>query len=155
MQERYLAAERSGKTQLLSEMECMTSLHRKSLIALMHSNLGRMSQRKQPGRSYGPEVDDAIRVIWETLDYPCPERLTPALSEMAAYLALYDELIASPQLLAQLDRISVSTETEASGNHRCHTILIPNPYMDPSFCTRDVSDTRLCSIIEESERMRG
>jgi len=109
MQERYQLSNRPGRTFLLNEMEEMLGLHRKSLIRLMHSDLKRKPRRKQRGRSYGPEVDDAIRVIWETLDYPCAERLAPALPWMAELLADHDEVSAPPELLEQLSRVSIST----------------------------------------------
>jgi hypothetical protein len=109
MQERYLQADRKERGRLLDEMEAVTELHRKSLIRLMKSNLERRPRRQQRGRTYGPEVDDALRVIAESTDYICAERLTPNLVWLAKHLAAHDELTTSPQLLEQLDRISVST----------------------------------------------
>lgn len=109
MQERYVLSNRSGRTLLLDEMEHMAGLHRKSLIRLMHSDLERKPRRRQRGRTYGSQVDDAIRVIWEALDYVCPERLTPALVWMALHLADHGELYVPPQVLQQLDQISIST----------------------------------------------
>ncbi len=35
--------------------------------------------RKQRGRTYGPKVDDALRVIAESFHYVCAERLVPNL----------------------------------------------------------------------------
>ena len=69
MQMRYETASRKGRSQLLDEMEEITRLHRKSLIQLMNRNLVRKPRRKQRGMTYGHEVDDALRVISETLDY--------------------------------------------------------------------------------------
>jgi hypothetical protein len=90
-------------------METVTELHRKSLIRLMNSSLVRRPRRRQRGRTYGPEVDDALRVIAESTDYICAERLTPSLTWLAEHLAVHGELRTSPQLMAQLGRISVST----------------------------------------------
>jgi hypothetical protein len=109
MQERYLQADRKGRGHLLDEMETITGLHRKSLIRLMVGNLTRQPRRRQRGRVYGPEVDDALRVIAESTDYICAERLTPNLSWLAKHLASHGELRMSSQLLEQLDRISVSS----------------------------------------------
>ncbi len=109
MQERYLQADRPGRGHLLDEMETITGLHRKSLIRLMRGNLTRKPRRRQRGRVYGPEVDDALRVIAESTDYICAERLTPNLTWLAKHLAAHGELRISAQLLEQLDRISVST----------------------------------------------
>lgn len=109
MQERYLQAGRKERGQLLDEMETVTDLHRKSLIRLMRGSLARQPRRRQRGRIYGPEVDDALRVIAESTDYICAERLTPNLTWLATHLAAHGELTISAQLLEQLERISVST----------------------------------------------
>ena len=109
MQERYLQADRKERGQLLDEMETVTELHRKSLIRLMKGSLARQPRRRQRSHTYGPEVDDALRVIAESTDYICAERLTPNLAWLAKHLAAHGELTVSAHLLEQLDRISVST----------------------------------------------
>ena len=109
MQGRYLQADRKERGQLLDEMETITELHRKSLIRLMKGSLTRQPRRRQRSRTYGPEVDDALRVIAESTDYICAERLTPNLTWLAEHLAAHGELAISAPLLEQLERISVST----------------------------------------------
>ena len=56
-------------------MEAITGLHRKSLIRLMSGSLQRKRRLKQRGRTYGREVDDALRVISDSFDHICAERL--------------------------------------------------------------------------------
>jgi hypothetical protein len=109
MQKRYANACRKERGQLLDEMEAVTGLHRNSIIRLINGNLKRKPRRRQRGRSYGPDVDDALRVIAESMDYICAERLKPNLPWLAKCLAAHGELIASTQLLEQVERISVST----------------------------------------------
>ncbi len=109
MKRRYQQTNRKERGYLLDEMEAVTELHRKSLIRLMNSSLERRPRLKQRGRTYGPEVDDALRVIAESLDYICAQRLTPNLVWIAEHLAAHGELLLSPGLLQQLERISVST----------------------------------------------
>ena len=109
MESRYRQADRKEQGRLLDEMEAVTELHRKSLIRLMNGGLDRRPRRRQRGRTYGPEVDDALRVIAESTDYICAERLTPNLPWLARHLATHGELKTSPQLLEKLDLISVST----------------------------------------------
>jgi hypothetical protein len=109
MQKRYRKADRKEKGWLLDEMEAVTELHRKHLIALLRGDLKRKRRRRQRGQSYGPEVDDALRVICESFDYICGERLTPNLVWMAQHLAQHGELETSEELLVKLERISVST----------------------------------------------
>jgi hypothetical protein len=110
MRHRYVGADRAQRGQLLTEMEAVTGLHRKSLIRLLQDEeLLRCPRQKQRGRSYGAAVDDAIRVIAESWDYVCAERLQPNLAWMAQHLAAHGELAVTPALLAQLEAISVST----------------------------------------------
>jgi len=54
-------------------------------------------------------VDDALRVIWESLDYVCAERLTPGLVATARHLAAHGELAVSAALEQQLGQISVAS----------------------------------------------
>ncbi len=75
MKKRYTQATRKERGQLLDEMEVVTELHRKSLIRLMNGSLERKPRRKQRGCTYRSNVDDALRVIAESLDYVCAERL--------------------------------------------------------------------------------
>jgi hypothetical protein len=110
MRQRYLEADRAQRGQLLTEMETVTGLHRKSLIRWLGSRqLVRQPRRTQRGRAYGARVEDAIRVIAESLDYVCAERLKPSLPGMAQHLARHGELTLAPGLLVQLQAVSVST----------------------------------------------
>lgn len=107
---RYLAADRMARGQLLDEMEAVTGLHRKSLVRLLTApTLARQPRTRQRSRTYGAAVEDAIRLIWETLDYVCAERLTPALVPIAQQLAQHGELCLSDELCAQLGRISIAS----------------------------------------------
>jgi len=107
MRQRYLGADREAKSQLLGEMEQVTGLHRKSLVRLLRcGGLQRQPRRQQRGRVYGAAVGDALRVIAESLDYVCAERLSGALVETARHLARHGELVLNPELEQQLGRIS-------------------------------------------------
>ena len=109
MKKRYEQANKQEKGRLLLEMEAMTGQHRKSLLRALNSRLERQPRRRQRGNSYGPEVDDALRVIAESMDYVCAERMTPGLVRMAHHLAAHNELDLTPQLLLDLEQISVPT----------------------------------------------
>ena len=110
MQGRYLAASRQERGRLLDELAELTGLHRKSVVRLLKGpSPERQPRRQQRGREYGAAVDDALRVIWESLDYICAERLTPALVATAEQLARHGELTVTEALLKQLGRISVSS----------------------------------------------
>jgi hypothetical protein len=110
MQQRYLVAGRAARGRLLDDLGQLTGLHRKSLVRLLRStDLARRPRARQRGRAYGIAVDDALRVIWETLDYVCAERLTPALVGTAQRLARHGELRLDAELVEQLGRISIAT----------------------------------------------
>jgi hypothetical protein len=109
MKSRYIKAKRQERSELLNEMEAVTGLHRKSLARLMPSSLERTPRSHERSKTYSDEVSRAIRVIADSLDYPCAERLTPNLGWMAKHLAAHDELEVSDPLLLSLEQISIST----------------------------------------------
>ena len=109
MQSRYKKADRQGRGALLGEMQEVTGLERKTLIRLLRGNLERRPRKRQRGRTYGSEVNDAMRVIAESYDYICAERLRPNLVTMARQLAVHGELGLSPDLIESLEKISVPT----------------------------------------------
>ena len=152
MQLRYLLADRDGRTLLLDRMVEVTGLDRKTLIRRMHGDLERRPRKRQRGRTYGPDVDDAIRVISESYDYICAERLAPNLPQMAQQLAAHGELALTPQLLDQLTRISTSTVQRILTRIQQDTPKLPR--RRPNFTnslTRDVPVRR----IPRSERQPG
>jgi hypothetical protein len=110
MKKRYEQASPRKRSGLLSEMQAVTGLHRKSLIRLLNGpSLERQPRRRQRGRTYGPAVEDALWRIADSLDHICAERLKPNLVWMAQHLAAHGELTVSPAVLAQLGQIGVAT----------------------------------------------
>lgn len=110
MAARYRAADREAKSRLLTEMEAVTGLHRKSLVRLLHvDSLDRLPRSVQRGCSYGAAVSDVVRVVWESLDHVCAVRLTPRLLPTAQHLAGFGEVRLTPELEVQLGEISRST----------------------------------------------
>jgi hypothetical protein len=109
VQIRYVRAERKERGVLLDEIEAVTGLHRKSVVRLLSGSLTRKRQQTRRGRIYGAAVDDAIRVVWESLDYICAERLLPALVPTAQHLDRFKEVALPAEVEAQLGTISRST----------------------------------------------
>lgn len=105
----YQKASRSQKSILLTEMEAVTGLHRKSLLRLLRSDLRRKPRQRQRGPTYTPATREAIQRCAEALDYPCAERLQPVLLSTAHNLARHGHLTLSPEVEAQLQKVSVST----------------------------------------------
>jgi hypothetical protein len=109
MKPRYAKAHRKEKGRLLDEMEAMTGCDRKYLIRLLKGDGKRRPRQGGRRRTYGSDVDDALRVISESLDNICAERLTPNLVWLAKHLARHGEMAVSDGLLVQLEQISIST----------------------------------------------
>jgi hypothetical protein len=108
---RYANASRSERSALLDEMAAVTGLHRKSLLRLLHGpSLNRAPKYSRlRRRRYGVAVAEVVRVVWESLDYVCAERLTPALLPTAQQLAQWEELILTDEVAAHLASISRAT----------------------------------------------
>ena len=107
--EAYRQADKAEKGRMLDTLQEMLGLRRETIIRRLNGRCERKRRRRQRGRAYGPEVDDALRVIHEAYDGICAERLTPNLPAYAAKLAVHGHLRLSPELKVQLGRISVST----------------------------------------------
>lgn len=131
MKKRYAQADRRMKGQLLDEMETVTGLDRKTLIRLMHSNLARTPRSRERGETYGAEVDTALRIIYESADGICAERLTPNLVWWAERLAAHDELCLTPTLRNQLACISISTVERHLSHIRQDQPRLPRPQPKP------------------------
>jgi hypothetical protein len=110
MASRYQHAKRKECSQLLTEMQQVTKLHRKHLIRLLNAaSLQRKKRQKPRSRTYGREVEHVILRVWESLDYICAERLTPSLLKTALHLAKFGVLVLTAEVESQLARISVAT----------------------------------------------
>ena len=124
----YLKAQRSEQSRLLTEMEQVTGLHRKSLLRLLHaSTLERKKREKGRGRTYGLAAEQAILVVWESLDYLCAERLTPALLSTAQHLARFGVLHLSQEVEGQLAQISEATVTRILRKYHSRKQRLPQP----------------------------
>src|SRR5947199_1554239 len=94
MASRYQKAKRNERSQLLTEMEQVSKLHRKRLIRLLNGESLERQKRQTPrSRPYGLEVEEVILRVWESLDYICAERLTPTLVKTATHLATFGALV--------------------------------------------------------------
>ena len=80
---RYRKAGHKEKGKLLDEMMAVTGLKRKTLLHLINGSLERKPRARERGKTYKAPFEDALRVIYESFDYICAERLTPNLVWMA------------------------------------------------------------------------
>jgi IS30 family transposase len=126
MKSRYVAADRAERSRLLTEMEQVTDLQRKSLIRLLNAvSLERKKRSRPRPRSYGVEVERVVLKVWESLDYVCAERLTPSLLSMAQHLAGFGVLRLTAQIEAQLSTISCATVQRMLRKNRSRKTRLP------------------------------
>ena len=126
MKGRYMAAKRKERSQLLTEMEQVTGLHRKSLTRLMHAGSLERKQRVTPrAHTYGLAVEQVIVRVWESRDYICAERLTPGLLTMAEHLARFEPLGLTSQVQEHLATISRATVARILRKYRSRMRRLP------------------------------
>jgi len=126
MKPRYQKASRTEQSALLTEMQEVTGLHRKSLLRLLHGpTLERQKPRRRRGRTYGLAVEQVILLVWESLDYVCAERLTPVLLSTAQHLARFGSVHLTSEVEAQLAHISEATVTRLLRKHRSRKQRLP------------------------------
>ena len=128
MASRYQKAKRNERSQLLTEMEQVSKLHRKHLIRLLNGQSLERQKRQTPrSRAYGLEVEEVILRVWESLDYICAQRLTPTLVKTAAHLATFGVVVLTAEVESQLARISVATVERLLRKHRSRKARLPRP----------------------------
>ena len=126
MAPRYQQAKRKERSQLLSEMEQVTKLHRNHVIRLLNATSLERQKRKTPrSRRYGTEVERVVLQVWESLDYICAERLTPSLLLIARHLASFGVLTLTAEVESQLATISCATVQRLLRKNRAHNRRLP------------------------------
>ena len=143
---RYAKSRRKERGQLLTEMGEVTGLHRKSLIRLMGlSSLERSSNRKRlKVRRYDTAVGDVVRIVWESLDYVCAERLTPVLLDIARQLAEWEQLTLTSEVENKLSSISRATVQRLLQRFQLDSPKLPRRRpQPPNRLLRDVPMERL------------
>jgi hypothetical protein len=108
----YVRAGKRGRSKLLNEARRRTRLNRKYLIRIL--NGAQAGEAKPPAqrtrrRSYGVAVLSSLVEAWEIFDYPCGQRLEPALKQEVERLREFGELRCSDTVAEQLRRISAKS----------------------------------------------
>jgi len=110
VREDYAKASKRGKTRLLNEARKRTRLNRKVLIRkLAHPPKPNPGKRPPRKASYGADVLTALVKLWEIFDYPCGQRLAPAIRQQLAALRQANELRCDDMVAAKLETISPKT----------------------------------------------
>jgi len=110
---RYLKAVKKEKGKILDEFCKSTGYARKYAIVILaagydNNRIARVG-RKGRKKKYGHETMAAVVKIWEVLDFPCGQRLQPALPEMYATLVRFKEMIFTEAIRDDLETISAKT----------------------------------------------
>jgi hypothetical protein len=110
VREEYRKASKRDKTRLLNEARKRTRLARKVLIRkLAHPPQPNPGRRRPRKASYGTEVTTALVKVWEIFDYPCGQRLAPALRQQVERLRQAGELRCSDEVAGKLRCVSPKT----------------------------------------------
>ena len=111
VREEYRKADKKSKTRLLNEARKRTRLNRKVLIGkLAHPAEERRKKKRGPRQAtYSREVQTALIKVWEVFDYPCGQRLAPALRQEIERLRKAKELVCSEDVAGKLKTISAKT----------------------------------------------
>jgi hypothetical protein len=111
VREEYRKADKKTKTRLLNESRKRTRLNRKVLIGkLAHPAAIREKKKRGPRQKvYTGEVQAALIEVWKLFDYPCGQRLAPALRREVERLRQAGEVICSDAVAAKLGSISGRT----------------------------------------------
>jgi hypothetical protein len=109
----YVRAGKRGRSKLLNEARRRTRLNRKYLTRILNGAQATEAQqptrRRTRRRSYGLAVLSSLMEVWEIFDYPCGQRLEPALKQEVERLREFGELRCSDTVAEQLRRISAKS----------------------------------------------
>jgi hypothetical protein len=106
---RYLGGSKKEKGKVLDEFVRVVGCHRKSAVRLLGQKKASHRGRRGRGRVYKGEVVDVLRMAWEATDHLCSKRLQPFLPELVPILRRYGNRRISPEVAAELCRMSPST----------------------------------------------
>jgi hypothetical protein len=111
VREEYRNADKKTKTRLLNEARKRTRLNRKVLIdKLGHPVAVKRKKKRGPRKpAYTGEVLVALIKVWEMFDYPCGQRLAPALRQEVERLRQSKDLVCSNDVAAKLGKVSPKT----------------------------------------------
>jgi len=111
MRERYAAAGKRLRGELLDAFCLATGYHRKYAMALLRGRRRRPKPvlRKPRRRRYGQDFRLALALLWEASGYICAERLQPFFPDLLASLAAHSQIHLTSRTEELLLSASVST----------------------------------------------
>ncbi|HEX2647669.1 MAG TPA: DDE-type integrase/transposase/recombinase [Candidatus Dormibacteraeota bacterium] len=105
----YAARGRKERSQILDQFCAVTSYNRKHAITVLRGRQLKPARRRRRARVYDGKVEEALKVLWETSDYICAERLQPFLPDLLQLLERHGDLHVNDQVREKLGRISPAT----------------------------------------------
>ncbi len=119
VREEYNKASKRGKTRLLNEARKRTRLSRKVLIRkLAHPPKPEPGKRGPRKATYGADVVSAMVELWKIFDYPCGQRLAPAIEQEMEKLRQANEIKCSDAVAAKLMQVSPKTIDRLLGREK-------------------------------------
>ena len=106
---RYQVARKKEKKAILDEFHRVTGYHRKSAIRLLRGAPGAPGRPTGRPKVYGPQVAQALKVLWEAADRICSKRLGPFIPDLLEVLERQGELLLDDRLKAQLLSLKPAT----------------------------------------------
>ena len=106
MRQRYQkASARSERTEIINEVVKILGYHRKYVTTVLNQL---PASPKPPAKRHRSlkyiEAMPVVQLVWESLDYPCAERLHPVLLSTAEILAQHNEIFFTEEICEQLSK---------------------------------------------------
>ena len=105
----FLTASKQERAMILDEFCQNSGYNRRSAIRLFRRRPKDPPAGRGRPRQFGWEVVSGLKAVWETADHICSKPLAPFLPELVAVLEREGELRVSPEVRAQLLRLSASS----------------------------------------------
>jgi hypothetical protein len=109
LRERYAAADKRGRGQILDEYCRTTRCHRKTAIRRLARPARATGRRPGRPRQYGPEVVPLLARVWEASDHLCGKLLAPMVVPLLTALEQHHGLRIDPAIRAALLAASPAT----------------------------------------------
>ena len=107
--ERYQAAGRTQKKQILDEFIKVTGYHRKHAIRALRRTSGKSAESVPRSRLYDEAVLSALTILWEAADRICGKRLKEAIPTLVVAMERYGHLQLETEVRRLLSAMSAAT----------------------------------------------